>query len=244
MRKTRSLILLILLSFTLFQSPKAEASISVGKEYHYLWSNYTNFTYEGQSVYYSRFSTYFLEILSIIDDEIGIKQGYSQNFMYYTESLVSEGEHTYLYPDVYYQPYFVNKADMEFFYEYYMAECSERIHATDFSAEKRVFTYSEMNPSYLKQIGVNVTDSGDYEPIYETGTYYREVMFEYSKDGVLKQVVDCVSFIGEIAEYYDEEELFLTDVKVGSNTSFILISCSLLFLVPFYWIKRRRRRND
>lgn len=241
MKRTNSLILFILLCLILFQSQQVEANITEGKKYQYFWTTNSNFTYDGISLYTSRESNYFLEIMYIEEDKIGVKVGSANRIRFDEYLLVSKDHMTFYYPDIYGQPYFLNKDDFNTFYTNWIDEYSENLYMIDFSAENRVFTYSEKNPNYNNSIGYNSTDPGPSEDIYDEGEFTKKIRCEYTRDGVLSYLKDERVFKGAISEDYFLEVLTLTDVKLGSNSSILLISCSLVIVSSIYLIIRRRR---
>jgi hypothetical protein len=243
MKTIKPLILIFLLSLILFHPQKVEAGIRVGKEYSYTWTIKSDFTYEGETLYTLKISHYSFEILYIDEDKIGLMQESAGGLNFAEYTLVSKEHPSYYYPDKYGSSYFLDSDDFDVFYEHWIEECSDLLYVTDFSAEKRTFSYSETNPDDTFDIGHNDTASEPHEYIYDTGEYTRSLECKYTRDGVLDQLVTVVSKIGEISEYHYREELVLTDVRAGSNLSIILIGCSILLvsLISVYIRKRRMK---
>ena len=241
MRKIRTLLFICLISLVVFQTQKVDASIRVGKQYHYLWSKQANFTYEGESILNTKRSEYFFEILYIEDDRIGVKEGTANNIMFWDYELISEDSPSLYFPDTFSQPYFLDKNDFAIFYEHWSEECSEEPYVVDFTAGKRVFTYSELDPDYDRNLGTIQDPVGSTESIYDTGEKSKSIKCEYTKDGVLNSVKEIYTFIGEISEYYYEDVLTLVDVNRGNSTSIIFILGSIIAVVSISVILRRRR---
>lgn len=242
MKKVKSLILIVLFSLLLLQSQHVEASISKGKQYQYLWKTKFNFTINGESFLTVKESYYAYEILYVEDGKVGVKRVTANGVSFFAYTLVTKDQWSALYPDINYQPYFLDKDYLELFYEHWMDDCSDKPYMLDCSAEDRVFFYIEMNSFYNNSIGYNETIPDERTSFYDLGELTKTIQCEYTKDGVLSYLKIEKDFSGSISDDYYLDELTLTDVKRSSNISIYLVALSFIIISTLYMQLRRRNR--
>lgn len=241
MKRALSLILLFSLSLIIIQTHNVQANIRPGNIFYYSLIQQKYFTYEGESFHSLVESSYFLEILYIEEDKIGIKQGTSISFYAVDSTLISKNHSSHLYPDYYSQPYFLDKDDFGIFYTHWIDDGNAREHVLECTAEDRVFTFSAKDPNYNYEYGYNTTNKESREPFYDEGEYFKSIRCSYTKNGVLSHLKEEKIFNGTIVDHYYLEELSLTTERAGSGLSIFLISCSLIIISSVYMILKKRR---